>query len=65
MIQAFLGVLLIVEGELIQNIEDSSLVILGYQLLLLATSTLMGDNKEFDDPTTLLRCFYSLFCALV
>ena len=32
----------------LQNIEDSSLVILGYQLLPLATGKLMGDNKEFD-----------------
>ena len=31
------------------NIEDSSLVIFGYQLLPLATSKLMGDNKEFHD----------------
>ena len=33
----------------LQNIEDSSLVMLGFQLLPLATSKLMGDNKEFDD----------------
>ena len=30
-------------------IEDSSLVILGYQLLPLTTSKLMGDNKIFND----------------
>ena len=36
-------------AEKLQNIEDSSLVILGYQLLPLATSKLMGDNMEFDN----------------
>ena len=45
----FWGVLLIVGGGKLQCIEDSSLVILGYQLLPLATSKLMGDNKEFND----------------
>ena len=45
----FQGVLLIVGGGKLQNIEDLSLVILGYQLLPLATSKLMGDNKEFND----------------
>ena len=40
----FWGVLLIIEGGKIQNIEDSSLVILGYQLFPWATSKLMGDN---------------------
>ena len=34
---------------MLQNIEDSSLIIIGYQLLPLATSRLMGDNKEFED----------------
>ena len=28
--------------------EDPSLTALGYQLLLLATSQLMGDNRELD-----------------
>ena len=45
----FCGVLLIVGKEKLQNIEDPSLVIIGYQLLLLATSKLMGDNKELND----------------
>ena len=45
----FWGVLLIVGEGKLQKIEDSSLVILGYQLLPLATSKLMGDNKEFND----------------
>ena len=45
----FWGVLLIVGRGKFQNIEDSSSVILGYQLLPLATSKLMGDNKEFND----------------
>ena len=45
----FWGVIITVwEGEL-KNIEDSSLVILGYQLWYLSTSKLMGNNKEFDD----------------
>ena len=38
----------LLEGKL-QNTEYSALVILGYQLLLLATRKLMGDNKEFED----------------
>ena len=41
----FWGVLLIVFREQLQNIEDSSLGILCYQLLPLATSKLMGYNK--------------------
>ena len=41
----FWGVLLIGGRGKLQNIEDSSLVILGYRLLPLATSKLMGDNK--------------------
>ena len=36
-------------GKNLQNIEDSSLVILGYQLLPLATSKLMDDNEKFND----------------
>ena len=32
----------------VQNIDDSSLVILSYQLLALATSRLMSDNIECD-----------------
>ena len=50
MIQPYFEVFfLIVGGGKLQNIEDSSLVILGYQLLPLVTSKLMGDNKEFND----------------
>ena len=45
------GVSLIVREEKPQNIEDSSLVCLGYQLLLPTTNRLMGDNKEFEDST--------------
>ena len=45
----FWGVLFIVDGWKLQNIEDTSLVILGYQLLSLATSKLMNDNKEFNN----------------
>ena len=40
--------------EKLQNIEELSLVILGYQLLPLATSRLIGDNKEFDDSVIFL-----------
>ena len=47
----FWGVLLIVGVGKLQNIEDSSYMILSYQLLPLATSKLMDDNKEFDDLT--------------
>ena len=52
----FWGVLLIAGGGKLQNIEDPSLVILGYQLLPLATSKLIDDNKEFNDS----EVFYSL-----
>ena len=45
----FWGVLLILVGGKLQNIEDSSLVILSYQLLPLETSKLMDDNEEFND----------------
>ena len=50
MIQPYFEVFyaLLVGGKL-QNFEDPSLVILGYQLLPLATSKLMGDNREFND----------------
>ena len=39
----------LVEGKAIESIEGLSLVILGFQLLPLATSKLMGNHKEFDD----------------
>ena len=42
----FWGVLLIVVVGTLQNIKDSALVILGYKLLPLATSKLMGDNRN-------------------
>ena len=45
----FWGVLHIVGGGKLQNIEDSGLIILDCQLLLLATSKVTGNNKEFDD----------------
>ena len=47
----FWGVLLIVGGGKLQSIEDSSLLILGYQFLPLATSKLMGYNDEFNDSS--------------
>ena len=39
--------LLLVQGELI-SIEDLSLSVHGYQLLSIATSQLVGKNREFD-----------------
>ena len=45
----FPDVLLLAGGGKLQNTEDSSLLILDYQLLSLATSKLMGDNNKFDD----------------
>ena len=47
----FWGVLLIVGGGNLKNIEDPSLVILAYQLLPLATSKWMVDNKAFNDSS--------------
>ena len=59
----FWGVLLIAGGWKLQNIEDSSLVILGYQLLPPATNKLMGDNKEFNDSVIFWGVFYSLLAG--
>ena len=39
---------LIIDRWQLQNIEDPSLVALGYQLLPQATSQLLDDNGEFD-----------------
>ena len=44
----FSGVLFIVGGEELMTIEDPSLSAYGYQLLPLATSYLVGNNREFD-----------------
>ena len=41
--------MIIVRRRKLQIIEDSSLVILGYQLLPIATSKITGDNKEIND----------------
>ena len=51
MIQLYFEVFysLLVGGGKLQNIEDPSLVILGYQLLPLVTSKLIGNNKEFNN----------------
>ena len=50
MIQPYLEVFYSLPGwGKLQNIEDSSLVILGYQLLPLETSKLIGDNEEFGN----------------
>ena len=46
-------------GELI-TIENPSLSALGYQLLPLATSQLVSNNREFD-VSGILEEFYSLF----
>ena len=42
------GVLLIVGGGELMTIEDPSLSAYGYQLLPIATSYLVGNNREFD-----------------
>ena len=44
----FGGVLLIFHGEELMIIEDLSLSAHGYQLLPLATSYLVGNNRDFD-----------------
>ena len=44
----FWGVLLIVGGEELMTIEDSLLSAHGYQLLSIATSYLVGNNRKFD-----------------
>ena len=43
----FCGVLLIVGGGELIAIEDSLLSAYGYQLLSIATSYLVGNNREF------------------
>ena len=44
----FSGVLLIAGGGKLMTIEDPSLSAISYQLLPLATSYLVGYNREFD-----------------
>ena len=44
----FWGIFLIVGGGELMTIEDPSLSAYGYQLLSLATSYLVGNNREFD-----------------
>ena len=44
----FSGILLIVGGGELMTIEDSLLSVHGYQLLSLATSYLVGNNREFN-----------------
>ena len=44
----FLSVLLIVGGGELMTIEDPLLSAHGYQLLPIATSYLVGNNREFD-----------------
>ena len=44
----FWGVLLIVGGEELMTIEDPFLSAHGHQLLPIATSYLVGHNREFD-----------------
>ena len=46
MLQAYFEVLF--DGGELMAIEDASLSVHGYQLLPLATSQLMSDNREFD-----------------
>ena len=45
----FWGVLLIVGGRELIAIEDSLLSAHGYQLLSIATSYLVGNNRKFDN----------------
>ena len=60
MFQVYLKVLLIVyRGELI-TIEDPSLRPHDYQLLPLATSQLVANNKEFDVSGKFFELFHSL-----
>ena len=56
----FLGVLLIVGGGKLQNIQDPSLVILDYQLLPIATSKLMSDKKEL-----MIHPYFEVFYSLL
>ena len=50
MIKAYFEVFYsLLEGRKLQNIEDSSVVILGYQLLPLTTNKVLDDNKEFEE----------------
>ena len=44
----FRGVLLIIDGGQLMTIKDPSLSAHGYQLLPLATSYLVGNNRDFD-----------------
>ena len=43
------------------SIEDPSLSAHGYQLLSLATSYLVGNNREFDVSDIYFEVFHSLF----
>ena len=54
----FRFLLIVDEGEHI-GIKDQSLSAIGYQLLPLATSQLVGDNREIDD-SGIFEVFYSL-----
>ena len=42
-------------------IEDSLLNAHGYQLLSIATSYLVGNNREFDASWHILKCF--IYCV--
>ena len=44
----FQGVLFIIDGRELMIIEDPSLGAHGYQLLPLATSQYVGDNRKFN-----------------
>ena len=56
----FWGVLVIVGGGKLQKIEDSSLVILGYQLLPLATSKLMVIIRNL-----MIQPYFEVFYSLL
>ena len=44
----FLSILLIVNAKYLQNVDDPSVVRLGYLLLALGIYRLMGINRELD-----------------
>ena len=56
----FWNVLLIVGGGELKTIEDSLLSAYGNQLLPLATSYLVGNNREFVVSEVFSEVFYSL-----
>ena len=48
MFQAYFEVFFLIVGVELMTIEDPSLIAYGYQLLPLATSYLVGNDRDFD-----------------